>query len=85
MAIEDAVTLSILLPSDLNPTQIQERLKLYEEIRRPRVVRVREAGRNGGKANPDKEGMMAYMRFLSEHDAVDHAKRALAEHVESQA
>ena len=80
MAIEDALTLSTLLPSDIEKEQLRERLELYEEIRRPRVGRVRDTGRQtarGGDA--DKEFMKEYFPFLAKHDAVDHAKKALAE------
>jgi salicylate hydroxylase len=45
MAIEDAVTLATLLPSNIQPNQIEDRLELYEKIRKPRIGRVREHSR----------------------------------------
>ena len=49
MAIEDAVTLSTLLTSDVKPKEIPGRFKLYEEIRKPRVARVREQSRQNSQ------------------------------------
>ena len=83
MAIEDALTLSTLLTPDLHPNQIKERLELYEEIRKPRVGRVRDESRRKAEADggETKEEREAYMRFLAEHDAVEHAKVALDKHL----
>ena len=77
MSIEDALTLSTLLPSDVKREEIVPRLKLYEEIRKPRVGRVRSTARENAQASENKEDMRAYMEFLASHDAVEHAKQAL--------
>ncbi|KAL2052348.1 hypothetical protein ABVK25_007507 [Lepraria finkii] len=46
MAIEDALTLSTLLPVDiLVGREVEEQLRIYQEIRKPRVDRVREQAR----------------------------------------
>ena len=81
MAIEDAVTLSALLPRDVNIGDINGRLGLYQDIRRERVGRVRETARTNAIGDNSKGMAMDYMRFLSEHDAVGHAEQALAEHL----
>lgn len=83
MAIEDAVTLSELLTPDLLASDIQERLKLYEQIRRPRVGRVRQEGRNRAKGPGRKEELAEYKKFLSSHDAVKVAKDALRSFLEA--
>ena len=82
MAIEDGVTLSTLLTPDIKVRDIPDRLKLYEEIRRPRVSRVRETSLEGAKGMETKESMQDYMMFLGSHDAVEHAKQVLFEHLE---
>lgn len=81
MAIEDGVTLSTLLTPDIKVGDILGRLKLYEEIRRPRVSRVRETSLEGAKGLETKESMQDYMMFLGSHDAVEHAKQVLSEHL----
>ena len=78
MAIEDGVTLATLLSSDLRVEDIPGRLNLYEKIRRPRVSRVREASRDIAKGLETQEFMHDYMTFLSTHDVVEHAKKALS-------
>lgn len=82
MAIEDGATLATLLSSDIQVEDIPHRLKLYEEIRRPRVSKVREASRDVAKGLETKEFMHDYMTFLSSHDVVEHAKQVLNESLE---
>lgn len=48
-AIEDAATLSIVLPRGTPPEQVQERLKLYETIRYKRAHAIQEFSRQAGK------------------------------------
>lgn len=81
MAIEDGVTISTLFPPDVSPGEVPGRLELYEKIRRPRVSRVREASLSVAKGLENQEFMKDYMMFLSSHDAVEHAKQALAEYL----
>ena len=83
MAIEDAVTLATLLPSGLPVEEIEDRLQLYERIRKPRVQRVRDFSRDSARGKDDMQGMKDYREFLASHDAVEHAKRELAEHLET--
>ena len=77
MAIEDGVTISTLLSPDMQAREIPGRLKLYEEIRRPRVSKVREASIKIAKGLEDQEFMREYMMFLSSHDAIEHTKQVL--------
>jgi salicylate hydroxylase len=78
MSIEDAVILSTLLPADIDTSDIPSRLKLYEEVRKPRVGRVRQAARVIGRGEEDLEFVAGYMKFLSSYDAVKEAKDELA-------
>ncbi|KAI4125168.1 MAG: hypothetical protein LQ338_004423 [Usnochroma carphineum] len=78
MAIEDAVTLAELLPADVEVGDVEERLRLYEEIRKPRVGMVRDTGRRIARGD---DSIGKYMRALAEHDAVVFAREALAEHL----
>ncbi len=77
MAIEDAVTLATFVHKDVEIDQLPGLLKLYEEVRNPRVGRVREAARKRIGGNPPKEEMESYRRFLQEHDAVGYAVERL--------
>ena len=83
MAIEDGVTLSTLLAPEIGVGDIPGRLKLYEEIRRPRVSRVREASRDVAEGLETREFMRDYMSFLSSYDAVEHAKQVLSGHLKT--
>ena len=83
MAIEDGATISTLLSPDLQTEDLSARLNLYEEIRRPRVAKVRESSLLLAKGLEDKEFMQEYMMFLSSHDAVEHAKQALSRYLET--
>lgn len=48
-AIEDAASLSIVLPKGTSPDAVQERLKLYEKIRYERAHTIQEYSRQAGK------------------------------------
>ena len=76
MAIEDAITLATLLPAGLRPDQIPSRLGAYEALRRPRVGRVRQAGRDIARGMQEKAYIAGYMAFLASFDAVGVAKEA---------
>ena len=82
MAIEDALTLSTLFTAEIEPAEVQDRLNLYERIRKPRVARVRETSRIIAAEKENREIMMEYRDFLSPHDAMAFAKQALAESLE---
>lgn len=48
-AIEDAATLSIVLPRGTAPNDVSERLKLYEKIRYDRAHNIQEYSRQAGQ------------------------------------
>ena len=79
MAIEDAVTLGILVHEGVEGGELEGLLRLYEEVRNPRVGRVREEARKRLGGNPPKEEMESYRAFLQDHDAVGYAQEKLKE------
>ncbi|KAI1774750.1 FAD/NAD(P)-binding domain-containing protein [Hypoxylon cercidicola] len=83
MAIEDAVTLTALLPSDVELVQVQDRLQLFERIRRPRVYRVRDESRKRSAGARTMASLKAYRDFLNSHDAIEYAQQELKKHQES--
>ena len=81
MAIEDAVTLTTLLPAGIQPQAITSRLKLYETIRKPRVRRVRDTSRQIGTKDDVSDIIVDYRRFLFEHDAVAYTEDGMRKHL----
>ena len=81
MAIEDALTLSTLLTSDVQREEIPSLFKLYEEIRKPRVARVRDQSRYNAKGLEDTQSITSYMEFLASYDVVEQTKHALSKHL----
>ena len=83
MAIEDGATLSVLLSPSMQIEDIPDRLELYQEIRRPRVSRVREEARMIAKGLETPESVRNYMMFLSSHNAVEYAEQMLTKFLET--
>ena len=80
MAIEDAITLSTFLEKDVKLEDVPGLLKLYEEVRNPRVTCVRDEGRLRAKRDEPKEEMQRYRNFLESHDAPKYAQEKLDEY-----
>lgn len=80
MAIEDAVTLGVLMDVVDDQTELENRLAFYETLRRPRVERVRQSGRMIGRGLESVEFLSEYRRFLEDYDAVQAARDALQAH-----
>ena len=83
MGVEDALTLSTLLPHGVEKTDIPTRLTLFEDVRRLRVARVREMSRQIAKGMDDMQRAAEYRQFLISHDAVEHARTELEKHLKS--
>ena len=83
MAIEDGITLSTLISPDMPVQDIPGRLKLYEQFRRPRVDRVREASLVMAKGVETPDYVREFMQFLCSYDAVEHAKQELSKYLET--
>lgn len=54
MAIEDAISIARLLPSSTTSQDVQERLKMFEEIRYKRAEFVRDETRNNGLGESER-------------------------------
>lgn len=88
MAIEDVVTLGELFLSAATTANgddgddgvmkggdgIEERLRLYEKIRKSRVGRVRDMARAIAREEEERDFMEEYMGWLSSYHAVEHAR-----------
>ncbi|KAL8641724.1 MAG: hypothetical protein Q9228_001496 [Teloschistes exilis] len=85
MAIEDAITLAELLPKDVEARDLEDRFKLYENIRKPRVAVVRDRGRDVAKGADSKTTVGPYLQWLAEYDALEVTRAALAKHLEAKA
>ncbi|PYH92095.1 FAD/NAD(P)-binding domain-containing protein [Aspergillus ellipticus CBS 707.79] len=84
MAIEDAVSLAILLPKGIHPHEIPMQLSLYEQTRRPRVDLVLEYTRNNGVDENDPSArritpaeMVKFMGICFSHNEVESSGRVL--------
>ena len=80
MGIEDAATISEFLARDVTPEELPGLFQLYEEVRKPRVARVRDQARKTAHGDLPREDMQDYMLFLLSHDAVRTARERLAEY-----
>ena len=65
-AIEDAVSLAVVLPLDTTREEVPDRLKLYEKIRYERANRIQEYSRMAGR-DLKSDVQMDSMYFLSYH------------------
>ena len=59
MAIEDAVSLAVMLPGDISRDEIPERLKVYEKARHERATVIQQMTRDSTKLQSPESGMMA--------------------------
>lgn len=56
---------------------MEARFKLYEEIRKPRIGRVRDTARKIAGGADSGDFVRPYMQWLAEYDAVEYAREAL--------
>ena len=70
MAIEDAVCIARLLPKTTSASEVEGRLKCYEEIRYKRVEYVRDQTRKNGLDEDERSsgGMFCLEKFMSRSD-----------------
>ncbi|KAI7789009.1 fad binding domain protein [Diaporthe eres] len=76
-AIEDAATISVVLPRGTPPQAVSDRLKLYEKIRYDRAHQIQEYSRQAGKDWIDGKAqidMMAYTAYNFGHDEFDNSE-----------
>ncbi|KAH9909374.1 hypothetical protein F4778DRAFT_768240 [Xylariomycetidae sp. FL2044] len=75
-AMEDAAALATVLPKGTSPSNILERLKLYEKIRYDRAHTIQEYSRQAGKDWIDGKpqiDVMVYTAYNFGHDEIDHS------------
>ncbi|GAW15963.1 hypothetical protein ANO14919_053850 [Xylariales sp. No.14919] len=75
-AIEDAAALGTVLPRGTYPSEVPDRLQLYERIRYERAHMIQEYSRQAGKdwinGKPQID-MMSYTTYNFGHDEMDHS------------
>ncbi|CAI7599603.1 unnamed protein product [Penicillium bialowiezense] len=83
MAIEDAVSLAVMLPGDISRDEVPERLKVYEKARHERATVIQQMTRDSTKLQSPESawGMIAY---IYGHDEFDHSAQVLRKHLWSQ-
>ncbi|KAI1356335.1 hypothetical protein F5Y01DRAFT_323784 [Xylaria sp. FL0043] len=77
-AIEDAAALGTVFPKGSNPSDVPERLQLYEKIRYERAHMIQEYSRQAGRDWIDGKpqiDMMAYTAYNFGHDEIDHSSK----------
>lgn len=65
MAIEDAVSLAVMLPKDVSREDVSERLKVYQMARHERATTVQEMTRESSKLLSHEKGMYFPSRLTS--------------------
>ena len=82
-AIEDAVSLGVLLERGLKPEEVPERLKLFEQIRKGRAEHIQEITRLAGKdlkpGEKEPVNMMKFTAYNYGHDEFHFSKQRLRE------
>ncbi|KAJ6029972.1 uncharacterized protein N7446_000965 [Penicillium canescens] len=83
MAIEDAVSLAVMLPGDIEKDRVPERLKVYEKARFERATTIQEMTRQSSKPI-SPETAMGMVVYIYGHDEYDHSSQVLRKHLWSQ-
>ncbi|RAH42786.1 putative salicylate hydroxylase [Aspergillus brunneoviolaceus CBS 621.78] len=83
MAIEDGVSLGVMLSKDLDPAEVPERLKLYEEARYTRATTIQQMTRDSDGPQPVDE-IRRMEDYIYGHDEYDHSTNLLRKHIWSQ-
>ncbi|KAL6242860.1 hypothetical protein RBB50_009960 [Rhinocladiella similis] len=82
-AIEDAITLGVVLEKGLKPSAVPERLKLYQRIRKERADKIQQytrlAGRDLAPGEKEALNMMAFVQYNFGHDEYDFSRQKLRE------
>lgn len=84
-AIEDAVSLSIMLPGDTRPEEIEERLMLYEKARMTRANKLQQITREAGTdlKEGQKLDIASKLAFCFSHDEFEHSEEAFRQYQEA--
>ncbi|KAE8346126.1 hypothetical protein BDV24DRAFT_158923 [Aspergillus arachidicola] len=81
MAIEDGISLAVMLHQGLSREDIPARLKLYEQARHDRATQVQEYTRESGRRQLPFSEVMPMMNYIYSHDEWEHSSRILRQHV----
>ncbi|KAH8423740.1 putative salicylate hydroxylase [Aspergillus melleus] len=81
MAIEDAISLAVMLPGDVDPQEVPERLKLYEKARYTRATRVQQMTRDSSHGPLPPAESQAITGYIYGHDEFDYSTQILRKHL----
>ncbi|GCB27430.1 3-hydroxybenzoate 6-hydroxylase 1 [Aspergillus awamori] len=84
MAIEDGISLAIMLSGGVKKEEIPERLKLYEKARHERVTIIQEFTRESGRRHLPMQEAMSIMSYIYDYDEWDNSTELLRRHVWAQ-
>ncbi|EFQ36627.1 FAD binding domain-containing protein [Colletotrichum graminicola M1.001] len=83
-AMEDAVSLAVMLPFGTKPAQVPSRLQLYERCRKARVDRIQELSRVRGRDASGERGkpptgneIFGFAMYCKKHDEYLHSSKFL--------
>ncbi|KAL2847477.1 hypothetical protein BJY01DRAFT_234284 [Aspergillus pseudoustus] len=81
MAIEDGISLGVMLPRGVRSEEVPERLRLYEKARRTRATAIQQMTRKSshGPLPPSEENAMT--EYIYGHDEFDHSTQLLRKHL----
>ncbi|KAL2867210.1 putative salicylate hydroxylase [Aspergillus lucknowensis] len=81
MAIEDAISIGVMLPKGVRAQDVPERLKLYEKARRTRATTIQQLTRKSshGPLPPSEEKFIT--EYIYGHDEYDHSTQILRKHL----
>ncbi|CAI7600515.1 unnamed protein product [Penicillium discolor] len=81
VAIEDAISLAVVLSPGISTTEVPNRLKLYHNIRHERATRIQEFSRIIGEDRTDDKqlDMYSFTNFNFGHDEWDNSTQRLRE------
>ncbi|KAJ5765329.1 hypothetical protein N7520_004888 [Penicillium odoratum] len=83
MAIEDAVSLSVMLSGDITASDVPERLKIYQKARHERATTIQQMTRESVRLiSPERT--MQMVGYIYGHDEFDHSAQVLRKHLWSQ-
>ncbi|KAF7588819.1 hypothetical protein BBP40_005173 [Aspergillus hancockii] len=84
MAIEDGLSLAVMLSIDVKKDEIPTRLRLYEEARRKRVLQIQHYTRESGRRHVGAEESAIISSYIYGHDEWDHSSEVLRQYLWSQ-
>ncbi|PWY90701.1 salicylate hydroxylase [Aspergillus heteromorphus CBS 117.55] len=84
MAIEDGISLAVMLSRNITPQEVPERLKLYEKARHTRATTIQQMTRESAQPQPHGEAERM-MNYIYGHDEFDHSTQVLRKHLWGQA